>query len=100
MPTTWIITRHNGAIEWLKNHGIEGQHVSHLDIEQVSPGDTVIGTLPVNLAAKVCALQVHYWHLSLEVPFTWRGQELTAEQMDECGAALTIFHLQAVKNVI
>lgn len=95
MPTTWIISRHAGAIEWLERQGIEGQQCPHLVIEQVAAGDTVIGTLPVNLAAKVCAVPAIYCHLSLEVPFAWRGQELTAEQMEACGATLTAYQVHA-----
>ena len=45
MPTTWIVTRHAGAIDWLKTRGIEGQQRDHLDTSLVSQGDTVIGTL-------------------------------------------------------
>lgn len=95
MPTTWIISRHAGAIEWLERQGIQGQQCAHLAIKQVAAGDTVIGTLPVNLAADVCAVPAMYWHLSLEVPFAWRGQELTAEQMEACGVTLTAYQVQA-----
>lgn len=100
MLTTWIISRHAGAIEWLERQGVEGQQCQHLNIEQVSPGDNVIGTLPINLAEKVCAKQAIYWHLSLEVPFVWRGRELTAEQMDEYGAILTAYHVQAIPDAL
>ena len=100
MPTTWIVTRHAGAIDWLKTRGIEGQQRDHLDTSLVSQGDTVIGTLPVNLAAEVCAKQATYLHLSLTVPFAWRGKELTSEQMDRYGAALTAYRVQIMSNAI
>ena len=64
---------------------------------QVQPGDCVIGTLPVNLAAQVCARQATYLHLSLDIPAQARGQELSAEQLQTLGATLQQFHVQSHK---
>ena len=67
--TTWFVSRHPGALHWMRQHGpVFDRHVPHLDPAQVQPGDTVIGTLPVNLAAQVCARGAAYWHLALEMP--------------------------------
>lgn len=87
--TTWFVSRHPGAIEWAKRHAVSvDQQVPHLDVQQVSNGDTVIGTLPVNLAAMVCAKGAHYRHLALQVPAHWRGVELSADQLDTLDAQL------------
>ena len=53
--TTYFITRHPGAIAWAKQQGITvGRQHTHLDVNDIQPGDTVIGILPVNLAAEIC----------------------------------------------
>jgi CRISPR-associated protein Csx16 len=55
--TTHLVTRHPGALEWLLARGLtEIEHVPHLDPARVEPGDVVVGTLPVHLAAAVCEL--------------------------------------------
>ncbi|AVI62975.1 CRISPR-associated protein Csx16 [Halomonas sp. GFAJ-1] len=96
MSTTWIISRHPGAIDWLNLKGVNGKLLDHLDIECVAPGDTVIGTLPVNLASRVCEKGAAYWHLSLELPRKWRGCELTPDQMEAFGATLTAYQVQPI----
>ncbi len=87
--TTYFITRHPGAIAWAKQQGISvDRQLAHLDINDIQPGDTVIGSLPVNLAAEVCQRGAAYIHMGLTVPERWRGKELSLEQMIECGARL------------
>jgi CRISPR-associated protein Csx16 len=50
--TTWFVTRHPGAIEWASRQGIRvDRQIAHQDPADIQPGDTVIGTLPVNLGA-------------------------------------------------
>lgn len=90
--TTWFVSRHPGALEWMRQRGpVFDRHVPHFDFAQVQPGDTVIGTLPVNLAAQVCAAGARYVHLSIHLPAHWRGQELNAEQLDAAQARLQEF---------
>lgn len=87
--TTWFVSRHPGALHWMRQHGpVFDRHVPHLDPAQVQPGDTVIGTLPVNLAAQVCACGAAYWHLALEMPAQARGRELSADELQALGATL------------
>lgn len=87
--TTFFVTRHPGAIEWAQRHGLAvDRQLAHLDPEQIAPGDTVIGVLPVNLAARVCARGGHYLNLSLDLPAEARGQELTADELERYGARL------------
>jgi CRISPR-associated protein Csx16 len=84
---TCFVTRHAGARDWAEREGIQVDRVvEHLDVETVGPGDTVIGSLPVNLAARVCERGGRYLHLALEVPAEMRGKELTAEDMRRLGA--------------
>jgi CRISPR-associated protein Csx16 len=92
--TTWFISRHPGAIAWAARQGLlVDQQVSHLEPGQVQPGDTVIGTLPVNLAAEVCRVGAHYINLSVNVPADLRGTELSLEQMIACQARLEAFEI-------
>ena len=62
--------------------------VDHLDVESIEPGDTVIGSLPVDLAARVCERGGRYLHLALELPAGLRGTDLTAEDMRRLGARI------------
>lgn len=53
--TTFFVSHHPGAIEWATQQRLAvDRFLAHLDPGQVSSSDTVIGTLPVHLAAKVC----------------------------------------------
>ena len=67
------------------------RQLPHLDPEQIAPGDTVIGTLPVNLVARVCARGGRYLHLSLDLPAEARGRELTADELERYGARLEAY---------
>jgi CRISPR-associated protein Csx16 len=94
--TTWFVSRHPGAIEWAKRHQLcVDQWAPHLTLHLVQPGDTVIGSLPVNLAAQVCALGARYGHLSLELPAHLRGVELSADQLDSMETQIQWFHIES-----
>ena len=98
--TTYFITRHLGAIAWATKQGIcVDRQISHLDINDIQSGDTVIGSLPVNLAAEICQRGAAYTHMTLNVPEYWRGKELTVEQMIECGACLEGYELKKINCV-
>jgi len=91
-PRTYLVTRHAGARQWAEEEGIGvDELVSHLDVTCIRPGDTVIGSLPVNLAAQVCARGGRYLHLTLEVPPGLRGRELSAETMRDLGARVEAY---------
>lgn len=86
---TWFVSRHAGAIEWAKLHGLAiDRWARHLDPLDVIAGDTVIGTLPVNLAAAVCQRGARYIHLSLDMRPEWRGRELSMEELLEASPKL------------
>ena len=86
---TLFVTRHAGAIEWLHRHGLrEDAVLDHLSLEDISPGDQVIGSLPINLIATLCEMGATYYNIDLHVPKELRGKELGPDQMDQCGARL------------
>lgn len=86
----YFITRHPGALEWLRQQVSEpATHLEHLaELGGIGPGDCVVGTLPIGLAAAVCCRGARYLHLEIELPHALRGRELSARQLDELGAAL------------
>lgn len=87
--TTVLVSRHPGAVEWVQRRGYEvNAVVPHLDPTALHAGDTVIGTLPVNLAAEVCACGAVYLHLTLDLPPTARGIELSIQDMERYGARI------------
>lgn len=93
--TNWLVSRHQGAVDWIYQQGISiDLQVEHLDIEQVQPGDCVIGTLPIQLAAAVCARGARYLHLSVQLPFELRGQELDRDTLSRLGATLEEFEVR------
>lgn len=95
--TTFFVSRHPGAGAWLGAQGLAvDRTLAHLDPADVQAGDVVIGTLPVNLAAAVCARGARYLHLSLDLPADWRGRELSAADMAACGARLEEYRVQRV----
>jgi len=95
--TTYFVTRHPGARDWAEQEGIAvDELVDHLEVERIRSGDTVIGSLPVNLAAEVCARGGHYLHLTLELPAELRGKELTAADMRRLGARAEEFRVERV----
>ena len=67
--------------------------LQHLDPEAIQSGDIVIGSLPVHLAARVCARGGRYFHLSLDLPEGWRGSELSTEELRACNARLCEYHI-------
>ncbi len=68
----------------------------HLDPSAVSAGDIIIGTLPVNLVAEVCARGARYRHLAFAASFESRGRELSADELDSAGASIEEYHVDAV----
>lgn len=90
--TTIFVTRHPGALDWARAKGIAcDRHVIHLDPQEVGAGDTVIGSLPVHLAAEICARGARYLNLSLDLPAHLRGRELDAATLEECRARIEEF---------
>lgn len=90
---TIIVTRHEGAVEWLRTrHGVEGLVIAHAAPDTVA-GKIVYGILPLHLAA----LAAQVWSIDMpNLPAEFRGQELTPEQMDTAGACLTGYRVDRI----
>ena len=92
--TTWFISRHPGARAWAAGQGLRiDQYLTQLDTVRIQSGDTVIGTLPVHLAAAVCSQGARFFNLSLDLPAHWRGRELSADDLRQCKARLEAFQV-------
>lgn len=87
----YFVSRHPGAIAWANRQRWAGgaRFVAHLDIDSIAAGDTVIGTLPVQLVAAVCERRARYFHLVIALESQQRGKELTPAQLDAAGAYLS-----------
>ena len=97
--TTWFISRHPGAIDWIKTqHEWHIDHyLTHLDNPAViHSGDTVLGTLPIHIAAAVCARGARYYFLQLPQEAAQRGSEYSAADMTAMGYSLRRYHIEAL----
>ena len=92
--TTYFISRHQGALEWIKKQGITVDLcLSHIEPEQIKKGDTILGTLPINIVAMINQQGANYLHLSLQLPADKRGQELTVQEMEQYQAKLEAYEV-------
>jgi CRISPR-associated protein Csx16 len=94
--TTLLVSRHASAIAWVKSKMPVDEVLTHLtddDLAHLTPAYTVIGTLPIHLAAAVCDQGASFVYLSLDTPPELRGQELSIEQMDQLGARLESYSI-------
>jgi putative CRISPR-associated protein (TIGR02620 family) len=55
LTRTIAVTRHPGAAEWMRSQYPNAEFVDHIEPAELLPGDRVIGTLRVNLAAAIVA---------------------------------------------
>jgi CRISPR-associated protein Csx16 len=92
--TTLFVTRHPGAIEWAARRGIGARLVAHLDPAIVQPGDIIMGTLPLHVAAEACARGARFKSLEMDLRPEDRDRDLTAEEMEDRGARLEEFFIK------
>lgn len=97
---TVIVSRHQGAIDFVNSKGFYGRTVEQFSPEMVAPGMLVIGILPVHLISDVLQKGGKFIQIQLpEVPREMRGQELTPEQMVQYGAKLVEVEQLMLKEV-
>lgn len=80
-----IVSRHAGAIEWLRQWGYTGPVISGNAAPDDVRGKVVIGNLPLHLAALADRVG------SIDMPNLAdrdRGRDLTPEEMEQAGATI------------
>lgn len=85
-----IVSRHAGAVEWLREiKGVTGKVIPHFDEKVEVKGKKVYGTLPVHLIKEIIDNGGEFYLINLpSVAFSQRGEELTPSEMEEAGAQL------------
>ena len=87
-----IVTRHKGAVEWLRRQGIVGDVLTHVTDPAQIAGQRVIGALPLHLAAHAAAVG------SIDMPGLrpdQRGVDLSADEMTAAGAVIRWYVIRA-----
>ncbi len=85
----FIVTRHAGAIAWLREKSFDGEVVTHLVRDQIQPGNLYIGVLPVPLIHQILDTGSRFYLLVMpEVSLALRDREMTPAEMDAAGAKL------------
>lgn len=93
---TYFVSRHAGAVDWARRRGIEAELIPHLDPAQIKEGDTVLGTLPIQIVADINERGARYLHLEIALPAEMRGVALSADDMEDLGATLTEYEARRV----
>jgi CRISPR-associated protein Csx16 len=97
--TSWFVSRHPGAIAWVKRRALPvDRFVPHLNPAEVRSGDRVYGTLPLELAAEVCQRGARFFALRLTVAERQRGTDLTAEELEALEADFQEYRVLKVEG--
>lgn len=99
---TYIITRHVGAVEWMRRHHpdlMRGAteimpHADRAFFDKLEPGDVVVGVLPLPLIAEVCKKGAAFYALNISLPQSMRGMELSADDMERLGASIRRYEVK------
>lgn len=84
-----IVSRHVGAVEWLRQRGITGRVLPFATAKDVRD-KIVIGNVPMflaSLAKKIYSIEFP------DLPEEARGKELSAEEMENYGAKLFAYRV-------
>ncbi len=94
--TTYFVSRHSGAVEWARRHGIDAEPVPHLNPDSIEKGDIVLGTLPIQIVAKINERGARYLHLEIALQADQRGVPLSADDMEQLDAKLTEYEARQI----
>lgn len=94
----WVITRHVGALVWLHSVGVRPDRIeSDLDLSRVRPGDSVVGVVPLCLAAGIGARGASCWHIVMDLEAHDRGRALGPRRMRQRNARLVQFEARRLE---
>lgn len=99
----YIVTRHDAAAKWIaqqlgKKCGriVHCQHMGAEQTELLTEQDSVLGILPLNIAGMVCMRGAEFYSLQMRVPESWRGKEMTLEEMKRCDPRLVRYFIAEI----
>lgn len=95
----YIVSRHPGAVEWMRRRLVGEPHqcLAHLEPGFTAAlGDRVCGVLPLAWVERIHRSGAEAWVLEVELPAALRGQELDAAQLDALQATLVRYEVRAV----
>ena len=92
--TQSIRARHAGTRALLQH--LESETRTHLEPDRLRPGDVVIGTLPLALAAAVEARGAAFWSFTFDQRPEDRGQDLPAATLQTRNPRLERYRLERV----
>lgn len=90
-----IVTRHAGAVEWLKGQGVVGAVLPHVSDPAQIAGQVVVGALPLHLAAAAAAVG------AIDMPGLTpeqRGKDLSPAAMDAAGASIAWYTIRPASD--
>lgn len=97
--STWFVSRHPGAISWAKKKNLAVDFwATHLDVSKIQRGDIVIGVLPMQAAAEVCAKGARFLSLKIHLTEDLRGKELSSETLDMLQCTLAEYDVRHLKD--
>lgn len=87
--TTWFVSRHPGAIDWLEKTGIKvDRYAEHLSSDDVAFGDFVYGVLPLHIISDICSKGARFFALDFSMNASQRGKDLTKSELDSLNCKL------------
>ena len=93
----FFVSRHPGAVEWATNNIKKIDVLSdHLDTKDVKEGDSVIGNLPMAMAAEICSKGARFFAISIQVRKDERGQELSSQKLEEYDCKIEEFRVMRI----
>ena len=97
--TVWFVSRHEGARAWARRQGIRiDRWATHFRAEDAAPGDIVLGTLPFDVAERICAKGCRFFALSMHLSKHQRGCELDSDGMTAVNCRLVEFRVTLVSK--
>ncbi|MBR1374612.1 MAG: CRISPR-associated protein Csx16 [Cardiobacteriaceae bacterium] len=93
----YFICRHQGTIDWVKsrkNIKID-VFLDHLDFREteICAEDTVIGILPIDIAAQICEKGAKFYALKIHQELSERGQNFSADNLEKMNVSLRRFQI-------
>ncbi len=94
----YLVSRHIGGSEFLQSLFPQGIVVKHLDLAILKSDDIVIGNLPIDLVAEICARGIEFRSLVIPQIGSARIIEYNAQELSERGARVVRYYAKEVPD--